>query len=93
MELALEAGAEDVRDSGDQWEIVAPAKECHTVRTALEKFTSQVEGGLTLVANTTVPVSGETAQGVLKLLDMLDDLDDVQQVSANFDIPEEELAA
>lgn len=93
FEVAIEAGAEDLRDEGDHWEVLAPVKDYTIVRSSLEQLSPKIEGGLAFVPTTLVSVSGESAKQLLKLLELLDDLDDVQQVTANFDITDSELAS
>lgn len=93
MEVAIEGGAEDVRDEGDVWEVQCAAKDFAAVRTALEKLTPEVQGSIRPVPNTTVKISGEDAKNMLKLLDLLDDIDDVQSVVSNFEMDEKELEA
>ena len=90
MLQALEAGAEDVRGEGDTYDVLTAPEDLGRVRDALVKAgISVARAELQQVPKTTVPVSGPEAERVLRLLDALEDLDDVQQVYANFDIPEE----
>jgi YebC/PmpR family DNA-binding regulatory protein len=94
MELALEAGAEDVRRSGDNFEVTCEPTAFSAVSDAFEA--AGVEVGmkqLTNVPNTTVDLDVDAARKVLKLMEALDDHDDVQNVSANFNIPDEVMAA
>jgi YebC/PmpR family DNA-binding regulatory protein len=93
MELALEGGADDVRDVGDDWEIVADPASFAGVRTSLEGAGIEpASAEVTMVPQNTVPVDGPDARSVLKLVEFLEDHDDVQAVYANFDIPEAVLA-
>lgn len=93
MLAALEGGAEDVAASGEQWEIVSPPSDLAAVRAALEAEGVTIDSAeVTQLASTTIPVDATTAPGVLRLVDALEDLDDVQEVFANFDIPDEILA-
>lgn len=93
MELALEAGAEDVIDAGEAWQIITPVNAFIAVRQAIEKAKLPVlSAELTQIPATTVTCTGETAEKVLKLVEALEDNDDVQKVHANFEIPDEELA-
>lgn len=93
LELALEAGAEDLGDSESTWEITADPAAFRAVRDALERAGIEVVSAeLTMVPQSTVPVEGGVARQVLGLLEALEDLDDVQNVYANFDIPEEVMA-
>jgi len=93
MEAALEGGAEDVRQSGDSWEVVTAPGDLEAVRRALEGAGVEIEQAeVTQLPATEVPVDAATAPKVLRLVDALEDLDDVQAVYANFDIPDEVLA-
>ena len=91
FEVALEAGAEDVADGGETWDVTAASGDFGTVREALEKLGGKVEGGLQLIPSTTVKVSGKEAESVLRLVGALDEHDDVQNVTANFEIDDAEM--
>jgi YebC/PmpR family DNA-binding regulatory protein len=95
LEVAMEAGAEDLADEGERWVVTSAPAELMAVRTALEE--AALEPGsseLSMVPTSTVEVSTESeAKKVLRLIDALDDHDDVQNVYANFDIPDAVLAA
>jgi YebC/PmpR family DNA-binding regulatory protein len=94
LELALEAGAEDLNDSESSWEIVTDPAVLATVRDALRTAGIEVfSAELTMLPQSTIPVDGGEARRVLQLIDALEDLEDVQNVYANFDIPEEVMAA
>jgi YebC/PmpR family DNA-binding regulatory protein len=94
LEIALEAGADDLGDSESTWEITADPSAFRTVRGALEAASiPMVSAELTMVPQNTVPVEGAHAKSVLNLLESLEDLDDVQNVYGNFDIPEEVMAS
>ena len=93
MMTALEAGAEDVRESGSEWEIVSEPGDLGAVREALEAAGVTIaQAEVSQIASIAVPVDAATAPQVLRLVDALEDLDDVQAVFANFDIPDEVLA-
>jgi YebC/PmpR family DNA-binding regulatory protein len=93
LEVVLEAGAEDLRDSESQWEIVTEASAYKAVQEALSQAGVPVSSAeLTMVAQATVRVDGAQARQVLALMDALEEHEDVQAVHANFDIPEEVLA-
>ena len=93
MLAALDAGAEDVTESGDQWEIVCSPGDLAAVRAALEAAEITVDQAeVSQIASTSIPVEAGNASQVLRLVDALEDLDDVQAVYANFDIPDEVLA-
>ncbi len=95
MLLVLEAGAEDLSDSGDTWTITTAPTDLAQVRAALEEAGVGVESAdLSLQPTTTVPLNSEAdARKVLRLIDLLEDHDDVQAVYANFDIPDAVLQA
>jgi YebC/PmpR family DNA-binding regulatory protein len=94
MMAALEGGADDVEDSGELWEITCAAGDLPVVRAALEDAGVTIEQGeVTQIASVLVPVDADHAPRLLRLVDTLEDLDDVQAVYANFDIPDEVLAA
>ena len=93
MEVVLEAGAEDMSTSGDVYEIVTPADSLFDVKGALDgQDIETASAEVTMLPDTYVPVEGEEAEKVLGLVEALDDQDDVQNVYANFDIPDEVLA-
>src|SRR3954447_15666968 len=95
MLIAAEAGADEIGDGGDEWEVTTPSIELHNVRTAIEAAGVTVKSSdLTMVPTTTVDLDEETAaKQVLRLMDALEEHDDVEAVYANFDIPEAVLAA
>jgi YebC/PmpR family DNA-binding regulatory protein len=90
LEIILEAGADDLQDQGDTWEIITEPEDLRRVRKALEEGGVQVAAAeLTMIPQNSVPVGADKAAQVLRLVDQLEDLDDVQAVHSNFDIPEE----
>jgi transcriptional/translational regulatory protein YebC/TACO1 len=93
MLAALEAGAEDIADQGDTWQVTTPPSDLNAVRTALEDAGIAITSAeLTMLPGQTVPLSDEqSAKQVLRLIDALEDHDDVQAVYANFDIPDDVL--
>ena len=95
LELALEAGAEDLRDSESSWEIVTDPTDFTAVRDALRGGgrSRSSRRSSSMLPQTTIPVDGGEAKKVLQLIEALEDLDDVQNVYANFDIPEEVMAS
>jgi len=93
MLTALEAGAEDITESDDQWEIICSPGDLAAVRAALEAAEIEVaQAEVSQIASLSVPVEAANASKILRLVDALEDLDDVQAVYANFDIPDEVLA-
>ena len=95
MLAALDAGADDVAASGEQWQVTCEPQLTAAVRQAIEEAGITVESSdLTMMPTSTVELdSVEAAKGVLRLIDALDDHDDVQDVYANMDIPDDVLAA
>jgi YebC/PmpR family DNA-binding regulatory protein len=90
MEMALEAGADDVTSDADTFQVICPLEYFSPVRDAIEKAGIAIANAeMTMVPENTVKVTGHHAEQVLKLLEDLEDHDDVQSVSANFDIDEE----
>jgi YebC/PmpR family DNA-binding regulatory protein len=87
---AAEGGADDVQRDGSTWEVTAAPEHLSAVREAVESAGFTVENAeLALVAKTTIEVDDENqAKKVLRLIDALEENDDVQEVYANFDIPE-----
>ena len=90
MLVALDAGAEDIRDDGETWTVVCEAQATSAVRHALEDAGIEVTSSdITMLPTSTVELdSVEAVKPVLRLIDALDDHDDVQGVYANFDIPD-----
>jgi YebC/PmpR family DNA-binding regulatory protein len=94
MEVALDAGADDVKLSGDRWEVTCEPAAMAAVVDALGKAGLTVESNeIVRIPTNTVDVDDvDTARQVLTLMERLDDHDDVQSVSANFSIPDEAMA-
>jgi YebC/PmpR family DNA-binding regulatory protein len=93
FEIALESGAEDVRDEGDIYEVITDAGNFIEVRDAMAEAGLQWETAeATMIPQNQVELESKPAETMLKLMDALEDNDDVQNVYANFDISEEELA-
>jgi YebC/PmpR family DNA-binding regulatory protein len=94
MMAALDAGAEDIKPSGEgQFEVITAPGDLGTVREALQADGMAVEDAeVTQLPRSTIEVDRPTAPRVLRLVDALEDLDDVQAVHANFDIDERVLA-
>lgn len=93
LETILDAGAEDLRDSGPHWEIVTPPDALVAVRKALEDAgVPFVSAELTMMPSTAVPLDSDKAESVLRLIEALEDQEDVQNVYSNFDIPDQVLA-
>jgi YebC/PmpR family DNA-binding regulatory protein len=93
FEIALEAGAEDVKDEGDVYEVTTEPGDFIQVREAMAAAELQWETAeTTMLPQNQVMLEGKSAETMLKLMDALEDNDDVQNVYANFDISEDELA-
>ncbi|HEX4131316.1 MAG TPA: YebC/PmpR family DNA-binding transcriptional regulator [Pirellulales bacterium] len=93
MELALEAGADDVKRDGDEFEVTCDPSAFQAVGDALEaKGIGPESRELTRIPTNTIDLDADIGRKVLSLVQKLDDHDDVQRVVANFNIPEEAMA-
>jgi YebC/PmpR family DNA-binding regulatory protein len=89
MEIALDAGAEDVRNEGEVFEVITTPTGYHKVKEAIAAVGIAVEAAeITNNPNSTIPIDAEPAARILRLIDALEDHDDVQSVSHNAEIPE-----
>jgi YebC/PmpR family DNA-binding regulatory protein len=94
MLAVLDAGAEEINDLGDSFEVVSEPTDLVPVRTALQDAGIEYDSAeSSLVPTMTVPVDEEAARKVFKLIDALEDCDDVQNIYANFDVSDEVMAA
>jgi len=92
--VALEAGAEDVRRSENLFEVITSPKDLERVKAVLEQDKIEMATGeVTMLPQSTVKLDGKQAQQMLRLMEEMEEHDDVQNVYANFDIPEEIMAA
>ncbi len=92
--VAIEAGAEDVRQSDNLFEVITAPKDLERVKESLAKEKIEIaEGEVTMLPQSTVRLEGKQAHQMLQLMEELEEHDDVQNVYANFDIPEEIMAA
>jgi YebC/PmpR family DNA-binding regulatory protein len=90
MEIVLSAGAEDLAQAGDKFEITTSPQDFENVKAALEKAKIAMESAqVTMIPKNQVTVSADAARSILKLIDALEDHDDIQNVYANCDIPDE----
>lgn len=92
MSAVLEAGADDIRNDGGQWEVISPPEQHDSVVSALEKAgipTASVEVGM--IPQNLVKLEGRNASGMLRLSEVLEEHEDVQNIYSNFDIDEGEL--
>ena len=94
MEIAIEAGAEDVKDAGSTFDILTEPEDFDAVKEAVEAAEIPfVEAEVTLVPQTPKRLEGKEAEQMCKFIAALDDCDDVQNFYTNADIPEEVMAA
>jgi YebC/PmpR family DNA-binding regulatory protein len=92
MEVALDAGAEDIKSDGDSFEVTCEPTSLEKVKEALKKSNIETASAeITKVPKSTVKVVGADAKNVLGLMEALEEHEDIQNVHANFDIPDEEL--
>ena len=94
LEHALEAGAEDFANDGEQYTVTTEPNGLHDVKGGLEaKGITIAEAEVAYIPKNTVQVAGDTASALLKLLESLEELDDVQKVAANFEMDADEMAS
>ena len=90
MEVALEAGAEDVREDDGSFEVITSPEDFEDVMAAVKKAgIATIEGEVTMMPQSTANLSGKVAEQMIRLMEMLEDCDDVQRVYTNADIPED----
>jgi transcriptional/translational regulatory protein YebC/TACO1 len=90
MEIALEAGAEDVREDDGIFEIITDTNDFESVKSALDKASIKIsEAEITMLPQNTTNLEGKEAEKMIKLMETLEDCDDVQKVYTNADIPED----
>jgi YebC/PmpR family DNA-binding regulatory protein len=90
LAAVLEAGAEEVNDLGESFEVVTEASDMVQVRTALQQAGIDYESAdSSFLASVSIPLDIETAPKVFRLIEALEDCDDVQNVYANFDVSDE----
>ncbi|MDR2893368.1 MAG: YebC/PmpR family DNA-binding transcriptional regulator [Deltaproteobacteria bacterium] len=93
MEIGLEHGAEDIVDNGDSWEVQCQQGDFEPLSAAFEAAGLKPESAeVGMVPQNNIAVDAETGRKLLRLVEALEDNDDVQNVYANFDLPEEVLA-
>jgi transcriptional/translational regulatory protein YebC/TACO1 len=94
MGIVLDAGADDLKDDGEQWEILSAPEAHEAVLKALEaNGLTPEEAAIAMVPKNLIKLEGKNASGMLRLNEVLEDHDDVQSVYSNFDIDEKELEA
>jgi transcriptional/translational regulatory protein YebC/TACO1 len=93
-EIVLDAGAEDLSNEGENWEIITAPGDYEAVTEALKAAKVAPEHAeLTKIASTYTKLEGTQATAMLRLLDAIEDLDDTQNVYSNFDMDEETVSA
>jgi YebC/PmpR family DNA-binding regulatory protein len=92
MALVLEAGAEDLKDSGDSWEVISDPSMHEAVMEALQKAKIETlsSEGVAMIPKNLVALEGKHATGTARLLEAMDEHEDVQSVYTNADMPEDE---
>jgi YebC/PmpR family DNA-binding regulatory protein len=94
MLAVLDAGADEINDLGDSFEVISEPTDLIAVRTALQDAGIEYDSAeSSLVPTMTVPIDEDAARKVFKLIDALEDCDDVQNIYANFDVSDEIMAA
>jgi YebC/PmpR family DNA-binding regulatory protein len=94
LTAALDAGADDLRDDGDNWEVLSAPDALPGVKEAVQKLGIEtVSAQVAMLPKNYISLEGRSAQSMLKLLDLLEDHDDVQHVWSNMDVDEKELEA
>jgi YebC/PmpR family DNA-binding regulatory protein len=92
MEIALEAGAEDMTSEPEYYEVYTAFEDFNQVRTDLEEKSVHMDSAeLTMIPQNTVAIEGKPAEQLMKLMEILDEHDDIQNVYANFDIEDAEM--
>ena len=90
METALDAGAEDVREDGENFEVISEPGDFENVRAAIEEAgIATIAAEVTMLPQTVTPVAGKEAEQMVRLMETLEDCDDVQKVYTNADLPDD----
>jgi YebC/PmpR family DNA-binding regulatory protein len=94
FEVALDAGAEDIKEGENEFEVITEPSSFEQVKTGVDNAgLSYTLAEITMVPKTTVNLDGKNAQQMLTLMELLEDTEDVNHVYANFDIPDEVMEA
>jgi YebC/PmpR family DNA-binding regulatory protein len=94
MAAVLDAGADDLRDDEDNWEVLTSPETFLAVHEAVKKLGIEIASAeVAMLPQNYIKLEGKTAQSMLKLMEALDDLDDIRHVWSNFDIEEKEIEA
>jgi YebC/PmpR family DNA-binding regulatory protein len=90
MEVALDAGAEDVREDDSNFEVITAPEDFDEVKAAIDaKEIPYLDAEVTMLPQNTADLKGKEAEQMIRLMDMLEDCDDVQKAYTNADIPED----
>jgi len=93
MEVAIDAGAEDVNDEGDTFEVITETGDFETVKEAIEKASISIEmSEVSMIPQNLLKLQGKEAEQTVRLMDALEDCDDVQKLYTNADIPDDILS-
>ncbi len=94
MDIVLEAGADDLRDDGDSWEVLSAPEAHEAVLKRCQKAGIPTESAeIAMVPKNLMKLEGKNAQAMMRLSEALEEHDDVQNVYSNFDVDEKELEA
>jgi transcriptional/translational regulatory protein YebC/TACO1 len=93
LNAVLEAGADDLRDDGESWEVICAPATFEAVREAVRTVAEPASAEVAMLPQNYVKLEGKPAQQMVRLMEALDDHDDVQKVWSNFDIEEKEIEA
>jgi transcriptional/translational regulatory protein YebC/TACO1 len=92
MNLVLDAGAEDMKDGGDSWEVISDPASHDAVLAAIQKAGIEtIAAEVGMIPKNLMELEGKNAAGMVRLLDTLEEHDDVQNVYSNFDASEEDV--
>jgi transcriptional/translational regulatory protein YebC/TACO1 len=90
MEVAIDAGAEDIKDEGDSFDVLTAPEDFDAVKDAIDGAQIAYEvAEISMVPQNTTAVSGKEAEQMIKFMEALDDCDDIQNFYTNADIPDE----
>ena len=90
METALEAGAEDIKEDNDNYEVISEPGDFEAIKEAIDQASiPYIDAEVTMLPQNTTNLTGKEAEQMVRLMEMLEDCDDVQKVYTNADIPEE----
>ena len=90
MEIALDAGAEDIREDDTEWEVITAPEDFEKVKEALDKASiDYADAEVTMLPRNTTNLNGKEAEQMVRLMELLEDCEDVQKVYTNADIPDE----